>query len=635
MSVLLWTVGRAIGLKQAARATCAGLAALITTIPYGLNHVLPFLPPPFVFVSQSMLTSIYEELGILSLATITLFFWIGQHRSFFANLTVGLAFCAACYVTLLAYPALAFFSTPVILLYCGAFLLTAVRAREVWWKFGVGGILLASMLAARLPLFFKNLYSYTYGAYFSDRIMNSASRLTIWRDSTVLGVFWPDAKVLLFCAISFSSAIFFIVRGGRAVRRFAIAMLAGEAGVFAIGGVMAYLHYPVSLYYSDQLQAPIPILFFVLPLLFAAAAFAACADEMLREFLQCAEESGRRLSVSTDRRYWYATMVVLFFVICPFLIPRERPFDNSAYPPAEPPSVKILENELQLSPGKTFAGRALTLVAENLPAAKTSGSDMNPLLNAVLEVLENRYGRFTGNDHWNDLLNLNIPVFGQYAQWTTPVDFLLLHAFFFRKEDIFQKSAYLLRAYNGREARMMGVRYVITDAADIPGGTMVYQAMAGDKPLHLFRIEDTNLGQYSPTRPIRITTAAEGLAAIGSAAFDPQQSVLVEQDLPADLVPGKLQSLTVEYGPALHVQAASPGRSLLVLPFEYSRCLRVKALDGSVAQLIPVNLQQTGLIFNRRADVEITYRFGLFADATCRGEDLARMDALQVRNAFQ
>lgn len=635
MSTLLWVVGKAMGLRPTARTICAGLAALITTVPYGLDHILPFIPPPFDFVSEAMATTIYEELGILSLTTVLLFFWIGHYRTFIGNIAIGLAFAAACYVTLLAYPALSFFSTQVIFFYCVAFLLTAENVRELRWKLGIGGTLLATMLAARIPLFFKNLYSYTYGAYFSDRIMNSASRLTIWRDSTVLGVFWPDSKVLLLCLISCTSAIFFIVRGDRFIRRLAIAMLAGEAGVFTTGGVMAFLHYPVSLFYSDQLQAPIPIFFFVLPVLFAAAAVVARLGGALRDFLERTDAERKLPSVVAIRRYCYAAISVLFLAVCPFLVHRERPFDNSIYPPAEPPSVKILEHELQLSPGKTFGGRVLTLVRQDLPAAATAGPDINLLLIAVLDVLENRYGRYTGNDHWNDLLNLNIPVLGPYAQWATPIDFLLLHTFFSRKDDVFQKSAFFLRAYNERMARMMGVRYVVTDAANIPGGTMVYQTMTGDTPLRLFRIDDTDLGQYSPTRPIRIATAAEGLATIGSAAFDPQKSVLVEQDLPSDLVPGTLQSLTVEYGPALHVQAASSGRSLLVLPFEYSHCLRVKALGGNAAQLVPVNLQQTGLIFNHRADVKITYRFGLFADAACRGEDLARMDALQVRNAFQ
>ena len=218
------------------------------------------------------------------------------------------------------------------------------------------------------------------------------------------------------------------------------------------------------------------------------------------------------------------------------------------------------------------------------------------------------------------MLNLNIPVVGEYGQWATPINFVLLREFFGRKEDAFQKSVFLFRAYNDRIAHMIGIRYVVTDAADIPGGIMVYQQMAGDTPLRLFRIDGTNLGQYSPTRAIHITTAAEGLAALKSALFDPQRDVLVEQDVPADLAAGSLQSLTVENGPSLHVKATSSGTSLLVLPFEYSHCLRLKE-TGSTARLIPVNLQQTGLLFDGSADVEIDYRFGPLANPTCRGDD--------------
>ena len=63
-------------------------------------------------------------------------------------------------------------------------------------------LLLATMLATHIPLFFKNLYSYTYGAYFSDLDSNTDNRLIIWKNATVLGVFWPDPKVLLLCLVS-------------------------------------------------------------------------------------------------------------------------------------------------------------------------------------------------------------------------------------------------------------------------------------------------------------------------------------------------------------------------------------------------------------------------------------------------
>ena len=551
-------------------------------------------------------------------------------RTFVANAAIGIAFSASSYITLLAYPAIAFFSTPVIVFYCFAFLVTAMNAREFWWKVAVSGILLSTMLAAHIPLFFKNLYSDTYGAYFSDRIWTT-DPLLIWKYSTIVSTFWPEAKVLLFCFVSFCTAIYCAVRGHGGIRRFAIGLLTCEAGFFAIGGVCR-ISITRSLYFiRTSCRHPSWQNFLCCRCCSCPSFFSRAAAIFLRRILKQAEQRDRALWMHYLKKCSPAVPVI-FLIVSPFLVPRERPFDTSSYPPARPPSVQIMSNELELSPGKPFGGRVYSLVQQNYSAA--SGSDINPLLNSVLSILENHYGRYTGNDHWTDLLSLNIPVVGEYAQWATPIDFVFLREFFGRKDDIFQKSLFILRAYNERAARMIGIRYVVSDAESVPGTTLVYQRMAGDTPLRLFRIDDTNLGQYSPTRLTRIATAAEALVAIKSGSFDPKLDAVVEEDLPADLVPATLQSLTVELGPALHVRAQSAGTSLLVLPFGYSHCLRLETQAGTSARLIPVNLQQTGLLFDRRADVEITYSFGPLDQPICRGDDLARMDRLRLREAF-
>jgi hypothetical protein len=50
--------------------------------------------------------------------------------------------------------------------------------------------------------------------------------------------------------------------------------------------------------------------------------------------------------------------------------------------------------------------------------------------------------------------------------------------------------------------------------------------------------------------------------------------------------------------------------------------------------LIPVNLQQIGLLFEGHADVEITYSFGPLQQPECRGDDLKRADTLRLREAL-
>ena len=59
--VLLWSIGWTAGLRPVARTIFAGLTALIVTVPFGFDHLLPFLPPPFLFMSQAMLTAYWGE----------------------------------------------------------------------------------------------------------------------------------------------------------------------------------------------------------------------------------------------------------------------------------------------------------------------------------------------------------------------------------------------------------------------------------------------------------------------------------------------------------------------------------------------------------------------------------------------
>jgi hypothetical protein len=107
----------------------------------------------------------------------------------------------------------------------------------------------------------------------------------------------------------------------------------------------------------------------------------------------------------------------------------------------------------------------------------------------------------------------------------------------------------------------------------------------------------------------------------------------VESEIPTDLVPATSASVTVDRGPSLIVRATSQGRSLLVLPFEYSHCLRIKSAAGR-PQLMPVNLHQVGLMFENNVVAEIIYRFGLFQESRCRRDDLDRADNLQLKEAL-
>ena len=248
------------------------------------------------------------------------------------------------------------------------------------------------------------------------------------------------------------------------------------------------------------------------------------------------------------------------------------------------------------------------------------------------EMVVNQYRRHLGNDHYIDAAAFDIPTVNEYGYWAAPTTFAFYRIFFGKEGEGFGRAWFVLSRFDLRIARLIGVRMVVTDASTISGGTLVYETRAGDADLRIFRIDDTNVGQYSPVvvKPVRI--AADAIAALLAPDFDPKRDVAVEGDVPGELEPATFSVVTVDRGPKLVVRANSPGRSLLVLPFEYSHCLQIKAASGQ-PRLVPVNLQQTGLLFERQVDAEITYEFGLFHQSHCRGE-YRRADDLQLKEAL-
>ena len=77
----------------------------------------------------------------------------------------------------------------------------------------------------------------------------------------------------------------------------------------------------------------------------------------------------------------------------------------------------------------------------------------------------------------------------------------------------------------------------------------------------------------------------------------------------------------------LHVSGHSEGTSLVVLPQQFSNCLRAR--DQRV-RLVRANLMMTGLIFSGDLDTDIDFDYGIFTP-NCRRADLADMKQLDLR----
>jgi hypothetical protein len=140
-------------------------------------------------------------------------------------------------------------------------------------------------------------------------------------------------------------------------------------------------------------------------------------------------------------------------------------------------------------------------------------------------------------------------------------------------------------------------------------------------------IPDVNLGNYSPTEIITVRSAAEAIRVLSGANFDFARQVVLSSEVSERLVPAHNMKLSVIRG-GLHVSGNSEGTSLVVLPQQFSNCLR--AHDSRI-RLVRANLIMTGMIFSGDLDTDITFQYGIFSPG-CRRVDLADMSQLGIKD---
>jgi hypothetical protein len=316
---------------------------------------------------------------------------------------------------------------------------------------------------------------------------------------------------------------------------------------------------------------------------------------------------------------------------------------------AETAITKILKDEISLKSERQFRGRVADFVGRSLP----ENNNFN-----IWNFLRFFALRSTGNMHvgpglWQDA----IPTLTEYSPHMTPAYFAFIRRFFTLADDIQTRNLVQMRNIEPRLLAATGVRFVVTDAefegaallrTQIPiqvSDSLMSEFYAPEEfrnhkfALHLYEIPAPNVGDYSPTVALLVKDAAKALNLLGSSAFDPKHTVVTHEAIADDLKPAKLQQFSVGRG-HFRVRATSPGRSLLLLPIEFSSCLRITNVGANpdsgqnAPRLIRADLLLTGLLFRRSVDVTVGYFTGPFSNSFCRLKDRKEFQALAISNAF-
>jgi hypothetical protein len=234
----------------------------------------------------------------------------------------------------------------------------------------------------------------------------------------------------------------------------------------------------------------------------------------------------------------------------------------------------------------------------------------------------------------------SIPTTNEYSQLVTPQAIYFVHELF--KRNVAGDLNWFRPWINTGEGsfptlfrafRALGVRYVggyvplqIRGMDDFPSVSFPRRSPFSSGLWVIHEISDVNVGNYSPTEITVAPSAAETIDALASPNFDFSRQAVLSTELRGRLVPARDMQLSVIRG-GWHVSGRSDGTSLVVLPQEFSNCLRAR--DERV-RLVRVDLILTGVIFSESVDTDISLDFGIFSPG-CRRADLADVKQLGLK----
>jgi hypothetical protein len=584
------------------------IPSAIAAVWLGLFGALPYLVPTLA------IERIWGNPHLLSLIAFTtvalaLFLRIGRKSPSYAiGCAVGIILILA-YLTLV-YPLSAMLFLPV-LGFFGVVGLTMTSSRtELRWKLAAAvGLVLVYMVlfSAWLP----GLILHAKTTFFWSEMYptwSGASLLIERPDRRPAGVVFLLAAVLGGVLTAFGRE--------RALRRFAIGYLAFVGLLWACTGILIVTGYEwrgPAVSYLDFMIYPLHALFAAQCLYWALLRVASLA----------------RLRAAVPALVMAAAAFVPWAALAVWVPPYEKPLLKNEipfrWPPLRTPIVDFLQREIALRPGQPFRGRVANL----------AGSRFEPQFAFVPYINQHNYDGmvafFLGNDHREyGFWFYDVPTLEETNHVTSPFFHALLTRLLNPEGALFVRQHETASLFMPRILAQLGVRYVLTDEP-LPERTPVRELeMVPTRRQYLYELEDPNVSGRGITQVILARNAAEALMQMRAPDVDFHKEAVLFDPLPDDkLAPVSRSRIDVHRG-FLTVSAEAPGRALLVLPVEFSRCLEftweTSAAEPPVA--LRANLDQTAILFSGRLEGRLALRNGPFVNPTCRLRDL--QDAARV-----
>jgi hypothetical protein len=296
--------------------------------------------------------------------------------------------------------------------------------------------------------------------------------------------------------------------------------------------------------------------------------------------------------------------------------------DFGSFPPREPSIVRYVSDESKLDVGSLFRGRTANMSGRSI-VKKIDWSTLHGIDGSMNELVGNDF-RLIGLHYYG------VPGLFEYTPTISPFFYAFTTRLLGIPGDKQIRNVLVLRRINPEILRLLGVRFVVTDA-EYQGPAVLRDTMVlGNGKLFLYELADVNVGQYSPTRVVKLVTAPEIVDYLQQTTFDPRNEVTVDKEVVPNVSLSVARGANMTFlGTKLRIRAESDGTSILVLPLEYSQCLKMEVAEGN-GSMFRANLLQVGVAFSGHIDAYLSLNTGPFLNPACRVKDFLDARALRV-----
>ena len=225
-----------------------------------------------------------------------------------------------------------------------------------------------------------------------------------------------------------------------------------------------------------------------------------------------------------------------------------------------------------------------------------------------------------GGDFRHSLLSNNIPVLFDVNRFISPGTVSTMN--FYLSEDTHYKQAQFLypSKIDIKWMQFFGIRYLITFKNLSDDYILLNSQLINNKIIYLYEIKDVNIGNYSPTNQHVSNKLKDSLDIMGKPSFDFKRDFVVSSKINNLLLPAYNTSLTYSKG-KIKIASSSTGYSVLVLPFEFSNCLRIHDENNNVS-IFKVNNHQIGIFFKEKLNSIIELNLSFIGYDRCRLRDI-------------